>query len=53
MENALSQLVPAAETLGDEAFDVEIQLARDLLELMETGAEQGNLYPTDPYGLPY
>lgn len=30
--------------LDDEALAPEVELARDLLELMEQGADQGDLY---------
>lgn len=44
MSAALERFQSDAEALNDAALDPEIELAADLLRLMQEGAEQGDLY---------
>ena len=44
MTGALARISADAQALDDEALTTEVNLARDLLRLMEQGAEQGDLY---------
>jgi len=44
MTGALARISADAQALGDETLDAEVNLAADLLRLMEQGAEQGDLY---------
>ena len=44
MEKVVDRITADAAALADPALDPEVQLARDLLALMESGADQGDLY---------
>ncbi len=44
MTGALARFSADAQALDDEALSAEVDLAHDLLQLMEQGADQGNLY---------
>jgi len=44
MTGALARISADALSLDDEALAAEVDLANDLLQLMEQGAEQGDLY---------
>jgi Ca-activated chloride channel family protein len=44
MQKVFDRITKDAQALADPALDPEVQLAEDLLSLMEAGAEQGDLY---------
>jgi len=50
MRSTLERFASDIETLGDEALTAEVEFANQLLQLMEQGAEQGDLYG---YGYEY
>jgi Ca-activated chloride channel family protein len=49
MERATTRIEADAAALSDEALETEVQLSRDLLALMQEGAEQGDLYSPSGY----
>jgi Ca-activated chloride channel family protein len=44
MKMVVDRITQDAQALADPALDPEVQLAQDLLTLMEAGADQGDLY---------
>ena len=45
MKQVVNRLASDLGATSDEALETELRFARDLLDLMEEGAPQGNLYP--------
>ncbi len=44
LEDAIARFDNTAEALADEALNAELDFANELLQLMQAGAEQGDLY---------
>jgi hypothetical protein len=50
MESVVARIESDAAAIGDDALEAEAQLARDLLDLMVSDANQGDLYSGSGYG---
>ena len=45
MEAVVARFAEDVQALVDASLEPELELARELLELMRAGAEQGDMYP--------